>query len=518
MITTLLRPEAATPAPDADFWYGPVGQPTASGVRVDSDRALRLNAYLACVRVIAETMASLPWILYRERANGGKDRATDHPMYPKFKTQPNQWQTRFEFVEMMQGHASCRGNAFAEIVPTGGGAAELVPFNPDRMMVEQLENGRLRYVYRNETGGDEVYSQGQIFHLRGFSKDGIAGIDPVDVQSDTIGTAIAVNLYRGRFFANDATPGGILSHPGKLSPTAKNNIESSFSTTMGTNQHRWRVLEEDMKAMSIASNAEESQLAEILELDQKEIARMHRVPPHMIGILDDATFSNIEHQAIDFVVHTIRPWCVRWEQAAQRDIVDDESLFTEFLVDGLLRGDVESRYQAYSIGIANRFLSPDEVREKENMNPRPDGEGGVFENPNTTPGQPEPPENRETEDNDEDSAQWADVFVADCVNRISGAEIRTVQKHMKHANSDRERFIEWAKDFYGGHSEFILKTLSPLCVALGTAGKTFDIEAVTSKHVDAECEVVAASDAEGFSKWASGLPGRLKARITEAIQ
>ena len=181
MLTTLLGTRAATSwAPDDDRWYSPIGVQTSAGLKVTPQAAASLNALMACVRVISETLASFPLIIYLNRADGGKDRAEDHPMYRTLKFEPNSWQTRFEWVEMLQGHILLRGNAFCQIVPTGGGEADLIPLNPDRMKVEQLENGRLRYTWKNDLGQDTLFNQDEIFHLRGMSFSGLLGLDPVE--------------------------------------------------------------------------------------------------------------------------------------------------------------------------------------------------------------------------------------------------------------------------------------------------------------------------------------------------
>ena len=307
MLTTLLGTKASTPSPTDDFWYTPVGTQASAGVKVTAQTAASLNALMACVRVISETLASFPLIIYEDRPDGGKDRAKDHPLYRTLKFQPNPWQTRFEFVEMLQGHILLRGNAFAEIIPTGGGKADLIPLNPDRMKVEQLPNNRLRYLHKDEMNRETIFNQDEIFHIRGMSFGGLLGLDPIELGADTIGTAIAGERYAGSFYRNDGTPGGVLKHPGRLGEDAFKHLQSSFSANQGSNAHKPRILEEGMEWQQIGINAEEAQLLESRKFSVEEIARMMRVPPHLIQSLDKATFSNIEQQSLDFMTNTMQP-------------------------------------------------------------------------------------------------------------------------------------------------------------------------------------------------------------------
>lgn len=370
---------SGTPAPDDDFWYSPAERPTFSGQKVTNDSALRVTAVFSCVRVLAETVASMPLIVYRNLPDGGKERAQDHPLNTVLRKRPNKWQTAFEWFEMMQGHVALRGNAYSQIIPGKLGAiTELVPIHPDRVCVERLENGKLRYeVRRPDNVEPGILTQEEMFHLRGLSSDGLVGLSPVAMARQSIGLAQATEQYGGTLFKNGAKPGGILEHPARLSKDAATKLRESWQETHGgtANAHKTAILEEGMKYHELGMNNEDAQFIETRKYQRSEIASIFRMPPHLIGDMEHATFSNIEHQSLEFIIYTMMPWFERWEQAIQRDlVVDDEEYFCEFLVDGLLRGDINSRYSAYSTGRQWGWLSVNDVRALENMNPVDNGD------------------------------------------------------------------------------------------------------------------------------------------------
>ena len=351
---------------------------SASGAAVTSETALRVAAVYACVRVISETVASLPLKVYKRLDTGGKDVATTHPLYELLHMRPNPWQTSFEFREMMQTHLCLRGNAYALINWRGDRIVdELIPLHPDRVTVTQRPDLTLVYEVQNASGVRIPFPSEEILHLRAMSSDGIVGRSPLADLRESIGTAITTQDYAGRLFRNDATPGVVLSHPGKLGAEASKNLRESWDALFGgsSNARRTAVLEEGMKIERISMTAEDSQFLETRKFARSEIAGAFRVPPHLIGDLDRATFSNIEHMGIDFVTHCIRPWLVRWEQSLSRALVTaPQFYYPEFSVDALLRGDIKSRYEAYAVGRNWGWLSANDIRSLENMNPVEGGE------------------------------------------------------------------------------------------------------------------------------------------------
>lgn len=360
------------------------GWSTAVGKRVSPDVALQATAVYACVRILSETIASLPLPVYQRLPGGGKARARDHYLYSVLHDRPNAEMSSFEFRETLMGHVALWGNGYAEkVLDNAGRVRALWPLRPDRMRVKR-EEGELVYYYRlgkpDDQGRTGVKLPAyKVWHIRGLGFDGINGYSPIGIAKQAVGLTLATEEFGARFFGNGARPGTVLEHPGKLTEDAHNRLRSSWEETHQglENAHRTAILEEGMKVSEIGMPPEEAQFLQTRKFQISEIARLYRVPPHMLADLDRATFSNIEHQSIEFVIHTIRPWLVRWEQGINGDILteaDREKYFAEFLVEGLLRGDIGSRYAAYAMGRQNGWLSANDVRRLENMNPIEDGD------------------------------------------------------------------------------------------------------------------------------------------------
>lgn len=355
------------------------GFPSKSGQRVNHETAMRLSSVFACVRVLSESLAQLPLILYRGGDGDTKQRATDHPLYWLLHNQPNQWQTSFEFRELLMWHAALRGNAYAYINRAGGRIAELLPLDPDKTKVVTKPDLSLSYIVSRMDGRAPLeFAARDIFHLRGPSLDGIQGLSVVTYARETIGLAMATEEHGARFFSNGGRPSGILTRPAEkkaLSETAAQNLLNSFVQKYSAeNAMRTLLLEEGTTFTPVTMKNDDMQFLETRKFQKEEICSIFRVPPHMIGALDRATFSNIEQQSIDFVTHALGPWLARWEQAIMRDLIHERQqgdVFAEFLVEGLLRGDTISRYSAYGSAITNGWMTRNEVRGKENLNPLP---------------------------------------------------------------------------------------------------------------------------------------------------
>lgn len=343
---------------------------TASGKTVNERTAMQTTAVYACVRILAETIASLPLNVYRSTDNG-KEKAIDHQLYYLLHDEPNPEMTSFVFRETLMSHLLLWGNAYAQIIRDGRGKVlALYPLLPDRMTVDRSTDGQLYYEYRKDTGY-VILRPEDVLHIPGLGFDGLVGYSPIAMAKNAIGMAIATEEYGGKFFANGASPGGVLEHPGVVKDPAR--IRESWNAVYqgSGNAHRVAVLEEGMKFQPIGIPPEQAQFLETRKFQTEEICRIFRVPPHLVANLDKATFSNIEHQSISFVVHTIRPWLVRLEQGMNKALLSPSEkgqYFVGFVVDGLLRGDYASRMQGYAIGIQNGFLSPNDVRTLENMN------------------------------------------------------------------------------------------------------------------------------------------------------
>ncbi len=343
---------------------------TASGKTVNERTAMQTTAVYACVRILAETIASLPLNVYRSTDNG-KEKAIDHQLYYLLHDEPNPEMTSFVFRETLMSHLLLWGNAYAQIIRDGRGKVlALYPLLPERMTVDRTTDGQLYFEYRKDTGY-VILRPEDILHIPGLGFDGLVGYSPIAMAKNAIGMAIATEEYGGKFFANGASPGGVLEHPGVVKDPAR--IRESWNAVYqgSGNAHRVAVLEEGMKFQPIGIPPEQAQFLETRKFQTEEICRIFRVPPHLVANLDKATFSNIEHQSISFVVHTIRPWLVRLEQGMNKALLtpsEKGQYFVGFVVDGLLRGDYASRMQGYAIGIQNGFLSPNDVRTLENMN------------------------------------------------------------------------------------------------------------------------------------------------------
>jgi len=458
-----LRAQEA-PAPDDDFWYGPAMGPTASGARVTPDTALQLTAVFACVRVLSETIASLPLFIYRWRSDGGKERAPYNPLYEVLHSRPNQWQTSFEFREMMQGHLELRGNAYARIVSGPRGAVDqLIPLHPDRVTPRRiLGTQRILYKVNWEGGTTSELTQEEMFHLRGFSLDGVTGLSPVALEREAIGVGLSAQEYAGRFFANDATPSGLLKHPAHFDSeeAEKRFLKSWQAAHSGSNRHKTAMLEDGITYEAIGLTNRDSQFLESRKYQAEDIARIFRVPPHKIGILDRATNNNIEHQGIEFVTDSIVPRARRWEQRINADLIlAPETYFAEFLVDGLLRGDIASRYAAYATARQNGWLNANEIRKLENMNPY---EGGdtywapvnmvPAEQLGKVPPSTPPPAAKAT------TAQ-VEMIVEAAAERVIRKEVGGLRKIVERADGNQEAAKAEIEKFYAEHARFVASVL-----------------------------------------------------------
>ena len=361
-------------SPWGDFYFEPAGARSVSGMRVSADAALRLAAVYACVRILSETMASLPIVIYRTRPDGGKDRIKDHWLYHRLARTPNRYQNPFEWREMLQGHLTLRGNAFCQILANAKGEiTELLPIHPDRVKLEMLTNGDYRYRISQAGGTELILPRGEVWHLRGLSSDGLLGMSPIELARESLGMALAAQDYGARFFANDAKPtGGWIEFPGNFKDAEAKRVfrESYQQAQAGANRGKVLVLENGMKFHEVGVTNKDAQFLELRKFQITDIARLFRVPPHMIADLDRATFSNIEQQSLEFVMHTMTPWAERWEAAIGRDLIfDSEALEVEFDFSNLMRGDVASRSAYYQSGIQNGWLTRNEARAAENLNP-----------------------------------------------------------------------------------------------------------------------------------------------------
>ena len=346
-----------------------------------------MTAVYSCVRVLAEAVAGLPLHLYRYNDDGGKEKAIAHPLYRLLHDEPNPEMSSFIFRETLMTHLLLWGNAYAQIIRNGKGEViALYPLMPDRMTVDRDSNGRLYYKYRKSNDDAPTMESGvvslapsDVLHVPGLGFDGLVGYSPIAMAKNAIGLAIAAEEYGSKFYANGAAPSGVLEHPGTLKDPTR--VRDSWNSTFGgsSNSHKVAVLEEGMKYTPISISPNEAQFLETRKFQINEIARIFRVPPHMVGDLEKSSFSNIEQQSLEFVKYTLDPWVIRWEQALYRTLLSEEekkNYFFKFNVEGLLRGDYQSRMQGYATARQNGWMSANDIRELENLDRIPAELGG----------------------------------------------------------------------------------------------------------------------------------------------
>ena len=358
---------------------------SSSGRRVTERTAMQMTAVYSCVRILSETLASLPLHIY-ESSETNSRKANRHPLYKLLHDEPNPEMTSFIFRETLMTHLLLWGNAYAQIIRNGKGEVlALYPLMPDRMRVDRDEYGQLYYEYMlsdsdanaKESGAVRLSTQ-DILHIPGLGFDGLVGYSPIAMAKNAIGMAIATEEYGAAFFANGATPSGILTHPGVIkNPEA---MRESWSKGFGgRNSHKVAILEEGMNYTPISIAPNEAQFLETRKFQLNEIARIFRVPPHMVGDLEKSSFSNIEQQSLEFVKYTLDPWVSRFEQAMTRRLLTDDEkkkYYIKFNVDGLMRGDYQSRMNGYATARQNGWMSANDIRALENLDLISDEEGG----------------------------------------------------------------------------------------------------------------------------------------------
>ena len=377
------KPQNRTAGSNYAFFLGG----TTSGKAVTERSAMQMTAVYSCVRILSEAVAGLPLHLYRYTDSGGKAMALDHPLYRLLHDEPIPEMSSFVFRETLMTHLLLWGNAYAQIIRNGKNEIiALYPLMPNRMTVDRDENGRLFYAYAR--GQDEVIrdksrtvilSPADVLHIPGLGFDGLVGYSPIAMAKNAIGMAIACEEYGAKFFANGASPGGVLEHPGTIKDPQR--VRDSWMSQFGgsANANKVAVLEEGLHYTPIGISPEQAQFLETRKFQINEIARIFRVPPHMVGDLEKSSFSNIEQQSLEFVKYTLDPWVIRWEQSIMRSLFSTEEksrYFVKFNMEGLLRGDYQSRMNGYAIGRQNGWMSANDIRELENLDRIPEEDGG----------------------------------------------------------------------------------------------------------------------------------------------
>lgn len=368
---------AAVKSPDWTNWVGSAGRQSSSGVIVDAKSAMGLSAFRACTTLLAESVAQLPCELYLRDEKGGRSRDIEHPCYDMIHSQPNKKDTSFEYYEQAQGCLGIEGNHIALIERDGAGyPTELIPIHPKKVQVMRGHDGMPYYKLLDYK--DEILPMRMVHHIKAFSIDGFVGLSPIETSADVLGLAMATEQHAAAVFRRGATMSGVIERPKESSAISDqasvDRLLNKFADRHAGLRNMFSValLQEGMTYKQLAMDNEKAQLLESRNFGVLEVCRLYRMPPHMIQQLDKATFSNIEHQGLQFVIYTLLPWVKRIEAAMMRDLLlpkERKTRYIEFNVSSLLRGDLKSRYDAYAVARQWGWLSVNDIRRLENMPP-----------------------------------------------------------------------------------------------------------------------------------------------------
>lgn len=494
-------------------WFGLLSN-TAAGVSITPDQAKRVTAVYTCVRIIAESIASLPLNIYRRLPRGGKEVAFDHPMYGLLHDAPNSQQTSYEWREMMAGHVALRGNGYSEIIPGQSKAiAELRPLHPDRVRLFERADGSIVYEYRMKQGGTRLIMPDYMLHFRAFTDNTLAGEAVVEQNREAIGLAAAAEQFGATFFGNGTQVNGVLQYDKSLDDKAFNRLRDQWAERHqgSRNANKPAILEDGLKWQAIGIPPEQAQFLETRKFQISEIARMFRIPPHMLADLERATFSNIEEQSLAFVRDTLRPWLVRLEQRMNASLLSAKgrsAYLVEFEVAGISRGNMAARKDYYTSLFNLGAMNANEIRAHEGMNPIEGGDR-YYVPLNMVATDEVDPDGGGDDDPDTDidslrskllDAQYP--YLRQAVDRIVTAEV----KALKRALEKEAGFDTAAAEFYRSFRPFIERHIRPVAgVIAGTdqaLGRSSDSDAYTKAFADAYMqeslqELNAASHSQG---------------------
>lgn len=368
-------------------WIG--GGPSKTGVTVNEQTAMKFTAVFSCIRVLSETLASMPIILYRDRKVGdktsGKDRAVDHPLYDILKTAPNKEMPSMILKETMMGHICSSGNCYAQIQRNRRGEVLSLNILPWTTTWPERNRDTWEIEYKtNDRGKPVTLPSDQVFHIPGLGFDGIKGYSPIKMAMEAIGLGLAAEEFGATFFSNGANAGGVVEYESRMDDKAKEQFRKSFMEKYGGLGKSSSVLflENGSKYTKVAIPNNEAQFLETRRFQKEEIASIYRVPLHLIQDLQKSTNNNIEHQSLEFVMYTMLPWFTRWEQFINFKLLTKEDrqkgYFAEFLINALLRGDTQARAEMLHKMRQDGVINADEWRELENMNPQEAGQGKYY--------------------------------------------------------------------------------------------------------------------------------------------
>ncbi|CAB4220034.1 COG4695 Phage-related protein [uncultured Caudovirales phage] len=474
------------------------GSSSDAGVTVTPDTALTYSAVYAAVRCIAESVSSLPLNYYERLPGGGKASAKANPLHTLLHDEPNPEMTSLQWREASMAHLLLWGNSYSEIVrDLEGNVVELWPIDPTIVTPMRTDSGELYYDLNR---GKSFITSGNMLHIPGLSFDGISGVSPITLARQSIGLSMAIESFGAGYFGRGARPGGVLTFPGQLSPEARQNLRRSFEELHagGANSHRVALLEAGLKWEAIGVPPDDSQFLQSREFQIIEVARWFNLPPNKLKDLSKTSYNSLEQMEISFVVDTLRPWLVRWEQQLNRKLIrpkDKGSFFFEFNVDGKLRGEIAARYQSYSVARNWGWLSVNEIREKENMNPieggdvymqpmnmqslataptaAPATDPSLVATPATPPTLPNPPATTPTRSHESIILRLLD----DAGERLQSVECSAVKRF---ANKPQE-FLAKLDHFCAEHRARVVSAYAPVLEAFGL---TSDLDGHVQRHLD----------------------------------
>ncbi len=461
-------PDRNTNPSGDDFWYSDIGGPTDSGVRVSSLSAMQCAIFYACDRMLAETLAQLPLFVYKRLPDGrGRDKAIHADIYPLLHDQPNEHMTSYTFRALMQHWVNVRGNGYAEIIFAPNGRVDsLIPRHPDLITIQYMDDESVRYIYTDPfTHKQRTILSHSMFHTKGYSEDGLVGLNPVHVQRNSIGSNIAGRAYDARFFKNDGQTPGIVSMEGTFeeSEDRKNWLKDWNKRHRNQRQHSIELLEHGMSYQSTGMSYIDAQFLEMMRYRDEDIARIMKVQQHKVGIMTKSSFSNIEEQNLEFVGTTMLPIAVNWEQEGKRSLIIDDDIFMEFLLEGLLRGNITAQTNANTKNVFAGIVNRNEVRQQMNLNPA-DGLDEYLEPQNTRSANDDGDGGNSNNNNSNNSAavpsdreqRLAMKAAARVVNKSVVATRKAYKKYMTDPDSPDLKSMEaWTREFYSDHGEFV---------------------------------------------------------------
>lgn len=460
----LARGVQAALNPFDDRYYQSTGSMSVSGVYVNSYTALSHSAVWSCVRLLAESIAMMPLMMYRRRPDGGKDVAVDHPLFDLLHDEPNPLQAAFQWKRMMMVHALLWGNAYSQIVPGPRGMVDqLRPLHPEGVRVDPRPDGTVVYQVRQRDGTIRTLLDDEVFHITGLSVDGISGLSVMEYAREAIGLGLSARQYQGKFFSNGGRLGGILKVKGRLSKDRKQELRGDWQAghAGGANAFRVAVMDDDVDWKDVGLNAEDAQVIGSLEWSTADAARYFNVPLHMIGETSKVTSwgSGIAELKDGFVTFSLLPWMANWQDTIRKDlIVANRVYFAEYKPEILLRGDTLKRFQAYQLAAGGQapWMSRNEVRALENMNPV-DGLDDMLQPANMTG--TSAPSGAVREEAHALPTPDLRVFVRDAAARVVRKETARIDYLQKRHGSHLDELQAAVTDFYAQHADHVAETL-----------------------------------------------------------